>query len=53
MFHGYRDLVWRDEKVLKRHSGDGCTSIKVIVLVPLNCILKSGKYFVYFTTNKR
>lgn len=43
---------WNSEKVLEMDSGDRCTTMQ-IYLMPLNCILKNGTFYVYFTIKRK
>lgn len=42
MFNGDKVTVWEDEKVLEIGGGDSCT-IRQMCVMPLNCVLNSGK----------
>lgn len=41
-FNGDIVSVWEDEKVLKVHGGDACTTVETY-LKPQNCTLKTAK----------
>ena len=44
VFNGDR-AVWEDEKVVEMDGGDGYTAM-CMYLMPLNCALKNGKFYV-------
>ena len=40
-FNGYKESVWKDEKVLEMDGGDSCIMMWVFFMT-LNCTLKSS-----------
>ena len=41
LFHGYRESVWKDEKVLEMDGGDGCIMMWMYFMT-LNCTIKGS-----------